>query len=35
MINYDKDYFDAAVKRIRNHVSQLDAFIERPEIKIK
>lgn len=31
----DKDYFDAAVKRIKNHVAQLDAFIERPKIIIK
>ena len=31
----DKDYFDAAVKRVKNHVAQLDAFIKPPEITIK
>lgn len=30
----DKDYFDAAVNRINKHVSQMDMFIDRPEIKI-
>lgn len=29
----DKDYFNAGVKRIYNHINQLNAFIERPEIK--
>ena len=28
----DKYYFDAAVKRVWNHINQLNAFIERPEI---
>ena len=28
----DKDYFDAAVKRVWHHINQLNAFIERPEI---
>ena len=28
----DKDYYEAAKKRIMNHVAQLDAFTERPEI---
>ena len=28
----DKDYFDDAVKRVWNHINQLNAFIERPEI---
>ncbi len=31
----DKDYFDAAVKRVKNHVAQLDAFIKPSEITIK
>lgn len=30
----DKDCFDAAVKRVKNHVAQLNAFIEVPEITI-
>ena len=30
----DKDYFDASVKRIQNHVKQLDMFQKRPEIII-
>ena len=28
----DRDYFNAAVKRIWNHINQLNTFIERPEI---
>lgn len=28
----DKDYYDAGVKRVKNHISQLDAFIPVPEI---
>lgn len=30
----DKDYFEAAVKRLQNHVNQLNAFREVPEINI-
>lgn len=30
----DEEYFDAAVKRIQNHVKQLNAFIPQPEINI-
>lgn len=30
----DKGYFDAAVNRINKHVSQMDMFIDRPEIII-
>jgi len=30
----DKDYFNDAVKRIQNHIKQLDIFQERPEIII-
>lgn len=30
----DKDYFDSSVNRINKHVSQMDMFIERPDIKI-
>ena len=30
----DKDYFDAAVNRINNHVRQMDMYNERPEIII-
>jgi len=33
-IELDEDYFNASVKRIKNHMDQLDIFIERPEIKI-
>lgn len=33
-IELDPDYFEAGVKRVQNHVRQLDMFIERPEIKI-
>jgi site-specific DNA-methyltransferase (adenine-specific) len=33
-IELDPDYFEAMVKRVQNHVRQLDIFIERPEIKI-
>lgn len=33
-IELDDDYFKAGVERVRNHVRQLDMFIERPEIKI-
>ncbi|MFA5727404.1 MAG: DNA methyltransferase [Saccharofermentanaceae bacterium] len=33
-IELDSDYFEAMVKRVKNHVKQLDLFIERPEIKI-
>lgn len=31
----DKDYFNAAVKRIKEHIAQLDMFNEIPEILIK
>lgn len=30
----DSQYFEAGVKRVQNHMAQLDIFIERPEIKI-
>lgn len=30
----DPDYFEAGVKRVKNHVSQLDMYIDRPEIII-
>lgn len=33
-VELDPDYFEAMVKRVQNHVKQLDMFIERPEIKI-
>ena len=28
----DEDYFNAAVKRLHNHINQLNAFTERPEV---
>lgn len=33
-IELDPDYFEAGVKRVKNYMSQLDVFIERPELKI-
>lgn len=30
----DKDYFEASVKRLKNHCSQMNAFVERPEIEV-
>lgn len=33
-IELDSDYFETAVKRVKNHVDQLDLFIPRPEIQI-
>ena len=33
-IELDSDYFEAGVKRVQNHMAQLDCFIERPELKI-
>jgi len=31
----DKDYFDAGVKRVKNHLSQLNLFQKQPELIIK
>lgn len=28
----DKDYYDKGIERINNHISQLDAFIEKPKL---
>lgn len=30
----DSDYFRAAIKRLYNHINQLNAFVERPEIEV-
>ena len=30
----DPEYFRAAIKRLYNHVSQLNAFIDRPVIEV-
>ena len=30
----DKDYFNSAVKRLQNHINQLDAFVPVPEILV-
>lgn len=30
----DKDYFQESVKRLKNHCSQMNAFVERPEIEV-
>ena len=30
----DSDYFNAAVKRLHNHINQLDAFVKRPEVMV-